>query len=126
MNIDEITPEFFEKKVKMNWYRAGGIPLDDFKKGLLVTILKNKPAKRQEGGEIRDSDFVDKMMSHIENTRGGGIILKVVAVNLPYILLAVWDDVSMRFEEYPISKDLRESSFIKVNKDYAEGLGLKI
>lgn len=143
--FQDIPSDYFDKEPenKDTWYKMGGIKPDDFQEGTLITILKNKiplkdPMAMGMGGttpkgyysevsgtnNIDTDNFFREIFSMIENTKGGGTILFVEAVNLPYLLLRVWNRYDEFWEEKMIIRDVRDTNFVKVKKQFALKQGI--
>jgi len=132
---EDVFPEDFEKRPdKMN--RESGIPVDDLQEGMIVTILKNvfpsgpkvMMGPGMDSGEMPPelAHMMNMMNSKREDYRGGGTVLKIIALNLPYIAIKVWDPEALNWMNGPIVRDIRTTRFIKISDKFAKAMGIGI
>jgi len=79
-----------------------------------------------QGGN-HESEKMKHLMNYLksmsEDYSGGGALLRVMAVNRPYVIVNVWDSIGKQWIDRPITKDLRLTTFIRVKESFARALG---
>lgn len=90
-----------------------GLPVDSMKIGQLVTISKNTPIDKQ---------FLDMIngpyVKSVPNMFGIGVIFKIIALNLPFILVASYNPTFGGI--YFLCVDIRGKEFMKINANFAK------
>lgn len=87
--------------------------------GMFITVLSNKPFKQESMPGIIMGDVIGgvetKTIVHEDNS-GKGDVLKVLAVQLPYIVV----DCYSKFEkpDYRFKFDVRRTEFMELTKEY--------
>lgn len=88
------------------------LQVDDFEVGMLVTVESRKPSSN----DIPDNPFAAMMASTKDPMQG--VVMRIEALNLPYIALSAWDADGQTM--FPVVLDTREKFLMKVSDEFAK------
>ena len=95
--------------------------------GMIVTVLENKPSTPNYAEsslyDTEGKEWKSMVAQSQGNKNGYGHTYKVLAVNLPYIVVITVGAHS--YGAKPIPCDTREIVFMEVSEDYARAMGAK-